>query len=179
MIPATSGPPLNFLIRYNSPVNHLLAENRLASGRNLQLVQGDLTSKSSDAIVNAANATLQHGAGVAGAIRRVAGPKLQCESDAWGRSHGPVSHDRPAWTSGGRLPCRIVIHAVGPVWGEGSEEKKYANAVGGSLPTADSLGLASISFPAISTGIFGFPKETAGKGLLRSILDFSTNRNPD
>lgn len=158
-------------------MNHLLAENRLPSGQSLQLVQGDLTSESSDAILNAANASLTHGAGVAGAIRRAAGPSLQRESDAWVRNRGPVTHDRPAWTSGGCLPCRIVIHTVGPVWGEGGEEIKPANAVGRSLLTADSLGLASISFPAISTGIFGFPKETAGKGLLRSILDFFTYRN--
>jgi O-acetyl-ADP-ribose deacetylase (regulator of RNase III) len=142
----------------------------------LQLVQGDITALQVDAIVNAANANLQHGGGVAGIISRKGGPAIQKESDAWVREHGPVSHAEPAVTSGGNLPCRYVIHAVGPVWGEGDEDRKLAEAVTGSLQTADKLKLASISFPAISTGIFGFPKERAAGVIFSAIADFFANK---
>jgi O-acetyl-ADP-ribose deacetylase len=154
-------------------MNELLLETSLADGRLLQLAQGDLTAESVDAIVNAANAYLQHGAGVAGAIARAGGPVIQGESDAWVRKHGPVSHAAPAWTSGGSLACRYVIHAVGPVWGEGGEDEKLQAAVTGSLRTADELKLASIAFPAISTGIFGFPKERAAGVMLAAIRDYA------
>jgi O-acetyl-ADP-ribose deacetylase (regulator of RNase III) len=150
-------------------VNATLTETRLPSGLTLQLVQGDLTAEKTDAIVNAANEQLQHGGGVAWAIVRNGGEVIQQESDAWVKKHGPVSHAKPAWTSGGSLPCRYVIHAVGPVWGDGDEDAKLAAAVTGSLRAADGLGLASIALPAISTGIFGFPKERAADVMLKSI----------
>jgi len=135
-------------------------------------VQGDITSESTDAIVNAANQYLQHGAGVAGAILRQGGPGIQQESDAWVQTHGPVSHAAPAWTSGGNLSCRYVIHAVGPVWGNGDEDAKLTAAVAGSLQIADELKLGSIAMPAISTGIFGFPKERAAKVIFTAIRDY-------
>jgi O-acetyl-ADP-ribose deacetylase (regulator of RNase III) len=143
-------------------MNTVLAERDLPSAQIIQLVRGDLTEESGGAIVNAANAELMHGAGVAGAILRRGGSVIQQESLAWVREHGPVTHDRPAWTSGGSLSAKYVIHAVGPIWGEGDEEAKLEAAVLGSLRVADELGVASISLPAISTGIFGFPKERAG-----------------
>ena len=115
---------------------------------------------------------LQHGAGVAGAISRCGGPDIQIESDAWVRQHGPVSHAEPAWTSGGRLPCRYVIHAVGPVWGSGDEDAKLDAAVTGSLRVADDLGLVSISLPAISTGVFGFPKERAAGIIVKTVKKY-------
>ncbi len=156
-------------------MNCLLDETVLPSGQTLQFVQGDITAESTDAIVNAANKHLQHGAGVAGAILRRGGQVIQRESDAWIQAHGNVSHAAPAWTSGGNLACRIVIHAVGPVWGDGDEEKKLANAIIGSLRLADELGLHSIAFPAISTGIFGFPKERAAGVMFTSIREYSAN----
>jgi O-acetyl-ADP-ribose deacetylase (regulator of RNase III) len=125
-----------------------------------------------DAIVNAANRYLQHGGGVAGIISRKGGPVIQAESEAWVRQHGPVPHDQPAYTTAGQLPCRYVIHAVGPVWGEGEEDAKLAAAVAGSFKLADQLGLHSISLPAISTGIFGFPKERAGKVILGAVQNY-------
>ncbi len=159
-------------------MNTLVKETTLGAGRTLQLVQGDISLETTDAIVNAANEHLRHGAGVAGAILRRGGPDIQAESDAWVQTHGPVPHDAPAWTSGGRLPCRYVIHAVGPAWGEGDEEAKLAAAVTGSLRVADELGLESIAFPAISTGIFGFPKERAAGVILSSIRAyFTTNQS--
>ena len=153
-------------------MNNLLHETVLSAGQTLQLVRGDITAETTDAIVNAANQYLQHGAGVAGAILRRGGPAIQRESDAWVQKHGPVSHLAPAWTSGGNLGCRIVIHAVGSVWGDGDEEFKLANAIRGSLRLADELGLASIAFPAISTGIFGFPKERAAGVMFASIREY-------
>lgn len=139
----------------------LILEHTYPTGQSLQIVQGDLAQEQVDAIVNAANARLQHGAGVAGAIVRRGGSEIQTESDAWVRAHGPVTHDRPAYTTAGMLPCRYVIHAVGPVWGSGDEDAKLAAAVSGSLTLADELELTSLALPAISTGIFGFPKERA------------------
>jgi O-acetyl-ADP-ribose deacetylase len=149
-----------------------VAERRLAGSQIVQIVQGDLTAETTEAIVNAANEHLMHGAGVAGAIVRAGGHVIQEESDAWVREHGPVPHAHPAWTSGGRLPARYVIHAVGPVWGEGAEDAKLAAAVSGSLQVADELKLESISFPAISTGIFGFPKVEAARVLTSAVSEY-------
>jgi O-acetyl-ADP-ribose deacetylase (regulator of RNase III) len=152
-------------------MNQVLREHIFPSGQRLQLVQGDITLEAVDAIVNAANSLLQHGGGVAAAIARKGGPQVQAESDAWVLQHGPVSHAEPAITSGGRLPCKYVIHAVGPVWGEGDEDARLHLAVQGSLKRAEELDLTSIALPAISTGIYGFPKERAAGVMIRSILE--------
>src|SRR5258708_20693988 len=144
-------------------------ERVLATGQTIQIVQGDITAETSDAVVNAANGHLKHGAGVAGAILRRGGRGIQQESDTWVRDHGMVSHARPAWTSGGLLPAKFVIHAVGPVWGDGNEDEKLASAIHGSLQVADQLRCASISLPAISTGIFGFPSEHTAGVIFRAI----------
>lgn len=150
-------------------MNTILAEKFTSSGQSLQIGQGDITLEKVDAIVNAANEHLQHGGGVAWAIVRRGGDVIQDESDAWIAKHGLVSHSHPAWTLGGALPAKYVIHAVGPVWGDGDEDAKLAAAVTGSLRVADELKLTSIAFPAISTGIFGFPKERAARIMLNSI----------
>lgn len=153
-------------------MNQILREKTLTSGARFQLVQGDITQEEVDAIVNAANARLQHGGGVAGVIARRGGPTIQQESDRWVREHGPVSHEMPAYTGAGQLPCRYVIHAVGPVWGSGDEDRKLAAAVQGALRRADELQLQSISLPAISTGIFGFPKDRAAGVIYQAIEDY-------
>ena len=161
-------------------MNNLLIETALSGGLTLQLVQGDITAETTEAIVNAANEDLKHGAGVAGAISRGGGPDIQAESDAWVQKHGPVGYAKPAWTKGGRLPSRYVIHAVGPVWGDGDEDAKLKAAVTGSLRVADELGLKSISLPAISTGIFGFPKEGAAGIMIKAIQGyFETKTNSE
>jgi O-acetyl-ADP-ribose deacetylase (regulator of RNase III) len=147
------------------------------SGQKLQIVQGDITAEAVDAIVNAANSRLLHGAGVAGAIVRRGGAVIQAESSQWVREHGLVSHAEPAYTHAGNLPCRYIIHAVGPVWGEGDEQARLAAAIHGSLRLADQLGLGSIAFPAISTGIFGFPKSLAARVILSTMDDY-LSRNP-
>jgi O-acetyl-ADP-ribose deacetylase (regulator of RNase III) len=153
-----------------------LREHTFPSGQVFQIVQGDLAAEQVDAIVNAANSQLQHGGGVAGSIARRGGAVIQQESDAWVREHGPVSHAQPAWTTGGNLPAKYVIHAVGPIWGDaqsmgagGDEDAKLAAAVGGSLEVADRLALASVSLPAISTGIFGFPAARAASVIFHAI----------
>ncbi len=150
-------------------MNTLLVERTLPTGRTIQIVQGDITTEEVDAIVNAANEHLQHGGGVAWAISKKGGPSIQKESDAWVRHHGRVSHARPAWTSGGLLPAKHVIHAVGPAWGDGDEDKKLESAVTGSLQVADELRCSSIAMPAISTGIYGFPKDRAARIIFSAI----------
>ena len=153
-------------------MNQVVQEYTLPGGASLQIVQGDLTDERVDAIVNAANTHLAHGGGVAGAIVRRGGREIQAESNAWVRQHGSVTHDQPAYTGAGKLACRYVIHAVGPVWGSGDEDDKLAAAVFGSLALADELSLESIAFPAISTGIFGFPKGRAANVILATIRDY-------
>ncbi len=148
------------------------------SGQRLEIAEGDLTLEAVDAIVNATNSHLAHGGGVAGAILRRGGEQIQRESEAWVRQRGPVSHAQPAYTGAGRLPCKYVIHAVGPVWGEGDEDRKLAAAIHGSLELADRLGLRSIAFPAISTGIFGFPTGRAVPIFIDTIRDYF-DRQPE
>jgi O-acetyl-ADP-ribose deacetylase (regulator of RNase III) len=86
--------------------------------------------------------------------------------------HGLVTHAEPAYTGGGNLPCRFVIHAVGPVWGEGDEEDKLTAAIRGSLQLAERLNLTSIAFPAISTGIYRFPVPLAPQVILAAIQGY-------
>ncbi len=131
------------------------------SGTTLDICQGDITLEETDAIVNAANAQLMHGGGVAAAIAQRGGSAITHESCDWVRQHGPVSHSQPAYTSGGNLRCKYVIHAVGPIWGEGKEDLKLSQAIISSLDLAVQLDVRSIAFPTISTGIYGFPKEKA------------------
>lgn len=153
-------------------MNKTVREYIFSTGHLLQIVQGDITAETVDAIVNAANQYLKHGAGVAGAIVRRGGPSIQAESSQWVRRHGLVSHAQPAYTRAGKLPCRYVIHAVGPVWGEGDENEKLAAAIRGSLQLAHELGLSSLALPALSTGIFGFPKLQAARVFLTTIQDY-------
>ncbi|HHE70800.1 MAG TPA: macro domain-containing protein [Chloroflexi bacterium] len=153
--------------------NQILKSITLPDGRRLHVVWGDITHEVVDAVVNAANSTLEHGGGVAGAIVRRGGREIQEESRAWIREHGPVSTGSAAITGAGRLPARWVIHAVGPVWrGTGDEGQKLAAAVKAALSLADAHNVRSISLPAISSGIFGFPKPQAVRVIWRSMLDY-------
>src|SRR5690349_22006418 len=151
-------------------MNTVLVEKKLPSGQTIQISQGDITIEGVDAIVNAANEYFQHGGGVARTIAAQGGPAIQTESDAWINQHGRVSHAVPAWTSGGRLPANYVIHAVGPIWGDGNEDSKLEAAVTGSLRVAEQLRCSSLALPAISTGIFGFPKDRAA-GIIFSTIE--------
>jgi len=134
----------------------------------IELLDGDITEMDTDAIVNAANAQLQLGGGVAGAIRRKGGPAIQAECNRIGGTFvgGAVI------TTGGNLNARHVIHAVGPRMGEGDEDEKLRNATVNSLKVADENGLKSIAFPAISTGIFGFPIQRCAEIMLKTTADY-------
>jgi len=153
-------------------MSEILREKTFSGGQKLQVARGDITLEPLDAVVNAANAHLQHGGGVAWAILRRGGDAIRRESDEWVRKYGPVTHEKPAYTSGGLMPCKYVIHAVGPVWGAGDKQRKLAAAVRGALECAAELKLASIALPAISTGIFGFPKELAAGIIFAEIGKF-------
>jgi len=141
----------------------------------LEIVQGDITALSVDAVVNAANEYLKHGGGVAGAISRKGGPAIQQESDVLIEKLGPLSTGEAAITSGGKLPARFVIHAVGPVWSEhnpAEADDLLCKAIRNSLALAEEKSLKSIAFPAISTGIYGFPIERAAPVMLREAADY-------
>ncbi|RMG26204.1 MAG: macro domain-containing protein [Methanobacteriota archaeon] len=140
------------------------------------LKQGDITLEKTDAIVNAANEHLMHGGGLAAAIARKAGSDLIKESKQIG--HVPTGSAEA--TTGGNLAAKYVIHAVGPIWRGGTKNEKelLASAVKSSLVKATDLKLRSISLPAISTGIFGYPIEEAAKVILQSTIDF-IQANPD
>ena len=144
----------------------------LPSGQTLSLYQGDLTEERVDAIVNAANEHLAHGGGLAGAIVRQGGRQIQTESDEWVRENGQASHAKPALTGAGTLPCKAIIHAVGPVWGSGDEEAKLRTAYTAALQLAHTQGFTSLAFPSLSTGIFGFPVERAAPIAVQAVMDF-------
>jgi len=141
-------------------------------GCKIQLVKGDITKIKADAIVNAANSWLKHGGGVAGAIVREGGRIIQEESDRIVRERGPVKVGEAVYTSAGSLNAKYVIHAVGPRMGEGNEDEKLRNATWNSLKLAEQLRLSSIVFPAISTGVFGYPKDKCAQVMLKTIKDY-------
>lgn len=136
------------------------------AGATLEAVLGDLTEESVDAIVNAANTHLAHGGGLAGAIVRRGGRSIQEESDRV----APVPVGGAAVTGAGSLPARWVIHAVGPRWGEGDEESKLRSALTSSLDRAAELGARSVALPAISTGIFGYPKAEGTRVIVDQVI---------
>lgn len=135
----------------------------------LEIVQGDITGLAVDAIVNAANVHLAHGGGVAAAFVRKGGRVIQDESDAIIAKRGPLATGDAVITSGGKLPAKYVIHTVGPIWGQQSEtqsDELLRRAVRNSLALAREKKLKTIAFPAISTGIYGFPIERAAPVML-------------
>jgi O-acetyl-ADP-ribose deacetylase (regulator of RNase III) len=138
----------------------------------LELVRGDITALEVDAIVNAANKFLAHGGGVALAIVRKGGPAIETESETIIAEHGPLEAGDAVITSGGKLPAKFVIHTVGPVWGEGSENDKLRRAIRNSLALADEEDLKTVAFPAISTGLYRFPVDQAAKLMLTEAADY-------
>ena len=137
-------------------------------GKTIKVIRGDITKENTEAIVNAANSHLKHGGGVAGAIVRKGGNIIQKESD----QIGYVPTGNAAITTAGKLKAKYVIHAVGPVWGTGDEDNKLKNAVLSALKIAEEKGLKSVSLPAISSGIFGFPKERAAHIIFETSAEF-------
>jgi O-acetyl-ADP-ribose deacetylase (regulator of RNase III) len=144
------------------------ATEKKINNTTIRLVSADLTERDVDAIVNAANSRLQHGGGVAGAIVRKGGRIIQDESD----KIGSVPVGNAAITTAGTLKARAVIHAVGPRMGEGDEDNKLKKAINSVLALAAEKKLRSISIPAISAGIFGFPKDRCAKILVGETAAF-------
>jgi O-acetyl-ADP-ribose deacetylase (regulator of RNase III) len=132
------------------------------------VVRGNLLDEPVDAIVNAANGHLAHGGGVAGVISRAAGPELDRESRLLVEKHGPFPTGSAVVTTAGRLPFKGVIHAVGPRQGEGDEEEKLFKALTGAWKSASERGWSSVSFPAVSSGIFAVPLEVCARAYVRA-----------
>ncbi len=132
--------------------------------------QGDITKEDADAVVNAANSTLEGGGGVDGAIHRAAGPELLSECITL-RGCDP---GQAKTTKGYRLPAKFVIHTVGPIWhgGSNNEEMILSDAYKNSLLEAVRIGAAIVAFPAISTGVYHFPPQLAAKIAVNTVADF-------
>jgi O-acetyl-ADP-ribose deacetylase len=150
----------------------IIDEFKLNEDTLLRLVEGDITERKVDAIVNAANSYLMHSGGVAGAIVRKGGKIIQDES----KRIGYINVGSSVITSSGNLPCKSVIHTVGPQMGEGNEDKKLSNAIKSCLELATQKAFKSISIPAISSGIFGFPKNRCAKILVNETINFLTQK---
>jgi len=135
----------------------------------IELVQGDITEQDTDAIVNAANTRLQLGGGVAGAILRKGGPSIQTECNR----HGPIRVGEAAITGAGNLKARHIIHAAGPRMNiDLPEDELLASATLNSLKLADTNGVRSVAFPAVSTGIFGYPTERCAAVMLTTAITY-------
>ena len=145
--------------------------SRVIGPGRLELARGDLTRERVDAIVNAANSSLLGGGGVDGAIHRAGGAAILEECRVIRDRRGPLPPGQAVITTGGGLPARHVIHTVGPVWqgGTSGEPETLASCYGNSLTLAEEAGLASVAFPSISTGAFGYPIEEAAPVALRAI----------
>jgi O-acetyl-ADP-ribose deacetylase (regulator of RNase III) len=139
----------------------------------ITVIQGDITTLKVDAIVNAANSGLLGGGGVDGAIHRAAGPALLEECRVIAEKQGGCPAGKAVMTGAGKLPCKKVIHTVGPVWHGGGlgEEELLASCYRKSLRLAESAGLESIAFPNISTGVYGYPKAEAAEIAVKSVTD--------
>ena len=151
-----------------------------AGGVKLTVSKGDITDQHVDAIVNAANDRLAHGAGVAGAIVKKGGSGIQKESDNFIKRYGRLNDGEAAMTGPGKLPCKKIIHAVGPMWNIGEKESKrlLKMACHESLAIAGDIGFKSIAFPAISSGIYGMPKDVCAKVMFGAVKEYVMQRDP-
>ena len=154
---------------------------RIGSTR-IALVQGDITRQEVDAVVNAANSSLMGGGGVDGAIHRAGGPEIleACKRIRETTYPDGLPAGEAVATTAGRLPAKRVIHTVGPRWKGGgrAEEETLASAYRSSLDVARDEGLRSIAFPAISTGVYGYPKKEAAEVATETVREW-IERNPD
>jgi len=138
------------------------------NGNKIRLIEGNIVLLNVEAIVNAANKSLILGGGVAGAIRQFGGPTIQEECNKL----GPIEVGGAVLTGGGHLKAKYIIHAAGPVFGEGEEDQKLKRATLNSLILAQKKKIKSLAFPAISTGIFHFPIRRCGEIMLKTTMDF-------
>ena len=165
--------PISGISFYFQPIFHKVELEKTIGNKIFRLVKDDITERKVDAIVNAANSYLRHGGGVAAAIARKGGPIIQEQSN----EVGFVPVGGAAITDSGNLSCTSVIHAVGPQMGEGDEDNKLKNAVNSIMQLATVKQFSSISIPAISSGIFGFPKDRCAKILVSESQKF-IQKNP-
>jgi len=140
----------------------------------IEIIRGDITKQRTDAIVNAANSSLMGGGGVDGAIHRAGGPAILEECRKIIARQGRCKTGEAVITTGGKLPAKFVIHTVGPVWngGNNNEAEKLANCYRNSLLLAVEHNLQTISFPNISTGVYGYPKKEAAEIAMRTVAEF-------
>jgi O-acetyl-ADP-ribose deacetylase len=141
-------------------------------GARFEAELADLLAEPSDAIVNAANGQLAHGGGVAAAIASAAGPELTCQGDAIVRERGPIPSGGAVATTAGRLPFKAVVHVVGPRQGDGDEERLLAAALCSAFAIAHERGYGSLSFPAVSSGIFAVPAEVCARAYVAAVRGF-------
>jgi O-acetyl-ADP-ribose deacetylase (regulator of RNase III) len=146
----------------------------MSEKKDIQVVQGDITKITADAIVNAANSTLLGGGGVDGAIHRAGGKAILEECKEIVAKQGRCPTGEAVITTGGKLPAKYVIHTVGPVWngGKNKEAEKLANCYLNSLKIAEAKQLATVAFPNISTGVYRFPKDKAAEIAVKTVQDF-------
>lgn len=152
----------------------------LGEGAQIFFEAGDITKQSTDAIVNAANSSLMGGGGVDGAIHRAGGPTILEECRKIVARSGHLPPGEAVQTTGGNLSAAFVIHTVGPIWQDGMQGESgiLANAYRNSMRLADRLGLHSVAFPAISTGVYGYPAEAAAAVAVCAVIDeFSQARS--
>jgi putative ATPase len=150
----------------------VIAREEYAGGRAFEVVIGDLLEEPVDAIVNAANGHLAHGGGVAAAIAQAAGETLEEEGDRIVAERGPIPVGEAVVTTAGRLPFKGVIHAVGPHQGLGREEELVVQALQAAFLRAHERGWASVSFPAVSSGIFAVPLDVCARAYARAVRGF-------
>jgi O-acetyl-ADP-ribose deacetylase (regulator of RNase III) len=145
----------------------------VAGGAGIRLARGDITRYPADAMVNAANPELLPGGGVCGAIHDAGGPAIAGQCRRIHLERGPIATGQAVATTAGELPAKYVIHAVGPVWrgGHQGEAAALASCYREALRIADELKLHSIAYPAISTGIFGYPIEQAARVAVPALVD--------
>lgn len=143
----------------------------------LKVIKGDITRIKVDVIVNAANNGLVGGGGVDGAIHKAGGPAIMEACDVIRRGNGGCPTGEAVITTAGKLPAKYVIHTVGPIWKDGNanEEVLLARAYENSLRLAEAHQASSISFPNISTGVYGFPKNKAAKIAIATVKSFKPN----
>lgn len=143
----------------------------------IELIKGDITKIKADAIVNAANTSLLGGGGVDGAIHRAGGSQILEECIEIRNRQGKCKTGEAVATTAGNLPAKYVIHTVGPVWNDNEEKgsKLLANCYKNTLKLAESLDVKTIAFPNISTGVYRFPKELAGKIAVEIVKNFQSD----
>jgi O-acetyl-ADP-ribose deacetylase (regulator of RNase III) len=150
----------------------VVARKEYPGGHAFEVVVGNLLTEPTDAIVNAANGQLAHAGGVAAAIARAAGPALEAEGDRIVASRGPLALGEAVVTTAGRLPFKGVIHTVGPHQGVGQEEGRLVQALRAAFERAHERGWGSVSFPAVSSGIFAVPLAVCARAYVRAVREF-------